>query len=145
QRSRDLPRIGRVEVHDRFQPDRGWRVDCMVTAANLEVLTAAIATPYDSSGEVDAGKLANLVEHYVARGVEGIYCCGPSGEGLLLDADERTRIVATAVEAAKGRIPVIAHVGALSTRESIGLARRAQDAGAVAVSMIPPIYYSYPA
>lgn len=117
----------------------------MVTAAELEVLTAAIATPYGSSGDVDTALLASLVEHYVERGVEGIYCCGSSGEGLLLDAVERTRVVAAAVEAAAGRIPVLAHVGALSTRESIALARGAQDAGAVAVSMIPPIYYTYPA
>jgi len=117
----------------------------MVNAADLEVLTAAIATPYDAHGEIDTGLLGALVEHYLERGVEGIYCCGSSGEGLLLDADERTLVVATAVQAAAGRIPVVAHVGALSTRESIRLAQRAQDAGAVAVSMIPPIYYSYPA
>ena len=117
----------------------------MVSAADLEVLTAAVATPYNADGEIDTGLLGALVEHYVERGVEGIYCCGSSGEGLLLDADERTLVVATAVQAAAGRIPVVAHVGALSTRESIRLAQRAQDAGAVAVSMIPPIYYSYPA
>jgi len=116
----------------------------MVTAAELEVLTAAIATPYDASGAVDAGKLDALVQHYRDRGVEGIYCCGSSGEGLLLDADERTLVVETAVKASEGRIPVVAHVGAIGTRESIALAKRAQDAGAVAVSMIPPIYYHYP-
>jgi len=117
----------------------------MVTAAELEVIMAAIATPYDAAGAVDTGRFAALVEHYVGRGVEGVYCCGSSGEGLLLDAAERTRVVATAVEASAGRIPVVAHVGALSTSESILLAKGAQDAGAVAVSMIPPIYYSYPA
>lgn len=115
----------------------------VTTAADLGVLMAAIATPYDADGAVDTGLLSTLVEDYVSRGVEGIYCCGSSGEGLLLSADERTAVVETAVCAAEGRIPVVAHVGALSTREAIELGRRAQRAGASALSMIPPIYYSF--
>lgn len=115
----------------------------VITAADLGVLMAAIATPYDSNDEVDVGCISALVEDYVARGVEGIYCCGSSGEGLLLSSDERTGVVEAAVAAAAGRVPVVAHVGALSTKEAINLARRAQASGASAVSMIPPIYYSY--
>ncbi|KJQ55409.1 dihydrodipicolinate synthase family protein [Microbacterium sp. SA39] len=115
----------------------------VITAAELGVLMAAIATPYDADDEVDTGAITTLVENYVSRGVEGIYCCGSSGEGLLLSADERTAVVETAVAAADGRIPVVAHVGALSTREAIDLAQRARRSGASAISMIPPIYYSY--
>ena len=115
----------------------------VTTAADLGVLMAAIATPYDADGAVDTRVLSTLVEDYVSRGVEGIYCCGSSGEGLLLSADERTAVVETAVRAAAGRIPVVAHVGALSTREAIELGQRAQRAGAAALSMIPPIYYSF--
>ena len=114
-------------------------------AADLERLFAAIATPYDADGDVDHGRLSALVEHYIDRGVEGIYCCGSSGEGLLLDTIERTEVVSTIVRTAGGRIPVVAHIGAVSTRDSTMLARAAQDAGATAVSMIPPIYYSYTA
>lgn len=115
----------------------------MVTAADLGVLMAAIATPYDADDAVDTTAITTLVNNYVSRGVEGIYCCGSSGEGLLLSADERTSVVEAAVTAAAGRIPVVAHVGALSTREAIDLAERAQRSGASAISMIPPIYYSY--
>lgn len=115
----------------------------MVTPADLGVLMAAIATPYDADGDVSTVALSALVDDYVARGVEGIYCCGSSGEGLLLSADERTAVVETAVTSAAGRVPVVAHIGALSTRDAIELGRRAQGAGATAVSMIPPIYYSY--
>lgn len=115
----------------------------VTTAADLGVLMAAIATPVDPHGALRTDLLSTLVEDYVRRGVEGIYCCGSSGEGLLLSDDERTQVVETAVEAAAGRIPVVAHVGALSTREAISLAQRAERAGASALSMIPPIYYSY--
>ncbi len=115
----------------------------MVTAADLEVLLAAVATPYDADGNLDRPLLERLIEDGLSRGVEGVYCCGSSGEGLLLTPDERTAVVETAVLTAGGAVPVVAHVGALSTDEAIELARRAQGVGASAVSMIPPIYYSY--
>ncbi len=51
----------------------------VTTAADLGVLMAAIATPYDAEGAVDTGLLSTLIGDYVARGVEGIYCCGSSG------------------------------------------------------------------
>ena len=84
-----------------------------------------------------------MVENYISRGVEGMYCCGSTGEGLLLTADERVEMVHTVADAAQERVPVIAHVGALSTRESIELATRSQEAGASAISMVPPIYYRF--
>ncbi|WP_341955702.1 dihydrodipicolinate synthase family protein [Microbacterium sp. LWH13-1.2] len=117
----------------------------VTTAADIGVLMAAVATPYDADGEVDMGLLTALVDDYAKRGVEGIYCCGSSGEGLLLSPDERTAVVETVVAASEGRLPVVAHVGALSTREAIALAQRAEQAGASALSMIPPIYYSFDA
>ncbi|MGI6877400.1 dihydrodipicolinate synthase family protein [Microbacterium sp. gxy059] len=115
----------------------------VTTPADIAVLSAALATPYDAEGRVDPERIGMLVDDYVARGVEGLYCCGSSGEGLLLTADERVEVVRAASAAAAGRVPVIAHVGALSTREAVDLAVRSQDAGAVAVSMVPPIYYRY--
>lgn len=116
----------------------------MVTP-RLDLLMAAIVTPMREDESVNLDALGALVDAHLARGVEGIYCGGSSGEGLLLDTRERIDIVRTAVEAAAGRAPVVAHIGALSTREAIVLARAAEADGAVAVSMIPPIYYSHSA
>lgn len=115
----------------------------MVTVPELDlgVLTAAIATPYSKNGAVNLGLLYDLAQHYRDIGVEGLYCCGSSGEGLLLAKQERIDIVRTVTNAVGGTIPVVAHVGALSTREAIDLAKQSRDAGADALSMIPPIYY----
>jgi N-acetylneuraminate lyase len=113
------------------------------TANDVAVLSAALATPYDREGAVDTEKLGLMVENYISRGVEGMYCCGSSGEGLLLSTDERVEVVRSVAEAARGRVPVIAHVGALSTREATELATRSQEAGASAISMVPPIYYHF--
>lgn len=104
---------------------------------------AAVATPMRSDETVDLERLAALIDSYVGKGVEGIYSNGSSGEGLLLTVDERKATVETAVAAAADRVPVIAHIACMSTKDSIELGRHAADSGVSAVSMIPPLYYGY--
>ncbi|WP_159620428.1 dihydrodipicolinate synthase family protein [Ruania rhizosphaerae] len=116
-----------------------------MTRPDLGVVMAAIVTPMGPDESVNTDALAHLVDHYVDRGVEGIYCNGSSGEGLLLSPEERAEVTRTAVAAAAGRVPVIAHIGTLRTQEAVELGRAALGDGATAVSMIPPIYYPYPA
>ena len=83
------------------------------------------------------------MELQIQDGVEGFYCCGSSGEGLLLTLEERKQVLEHVVKAADGRVPVISHVGTIRTRDVIDLARHAMSAGAMAVSMIPPYYYKF--
>jgi N-acetylneuraminate lyase len=92
---------------------------------------------------VDHDVLGALVEHQLSRGVEGFYCCGSSGEALLLSLEERKRLVRTVVDATAGRAPVIAHVGTVRTADAVELAVDAEAAGVQAVSMIPPYYYKF--
>ena len=112
-------------------------------AEKLGVIMAAIVTPTNPDETVNHERFASLVEHIIGRGVEGIYCNGSTGEGLLLSVEERIAVTRTAIEASANRVPVIAHVGALRTQDSITLAAAAQADGAIAVSMIPPTYYSH--
>lgn len=104
---------------------------------------AAVATPMADDETVDLEMLATLIDSYIGKGVEGVYSNGSSGEGLLLSPEERMATVETAVTAAAGRVPVIAHIACMSTKDSIDLGRHAAEAGAAAVSMIPPLYYGY--
>lgn len=104
---------------------------------------AAIATPMRDDESVDLETLATLIDRYIAKGVEGVYCNGSSGEGLLLSIEERKATVETAVQASGGRVPVIAHIACMSTKDSIGLGQHASHVGADAVSMIPPLFYGY--
>ena len=104
---------------------------------------SALITPYDKDGAVDAAMLRKLVKYELDKGVEGFYCCGSSGEGLLLSNDERKKIVEIVLAEVGAQVPVVAHVGSLSTQNAVNLAKHAEKAGVCAVSAIPPIYYHY--
>ncbi len=103
----------------------------------------ALVTPFDGRGEVNTSSLRTLVNRLVREGVGGFYVCGSTGEGLLLEEWERKQVLETVVDETNGSVPVVAHVGALSTRQAIRLAVHAKECGADAVSSIPPLYYPY--
>lgn len=109
---------------------------------NKNGIYSALITPYLENGDVNIDALIKIIDYEKQLGVEGFYCCGSSGEGLLLSDDERMIIVDT-VSKNVGELPFIVHTGALSTRSSIKLSIHAEKAGASSVSMIPPIYYKY--
>jgi dihydrodipicolinate synthase/N-acetylneuraminate lyase len=101
----------------------------------------ALLTPFDERGGIDARALADHVEFLVESGVDGIMPCGTTGETALLEADETLAVVRAVVDAAAGRVPVVAHVGRPSTTATARLIEAAIDAGAAGVSAIVPYYY----
>ena len=92
----------------------------------------ALVTPF-SGGKVDEAKLRQLVEMHVAQGTDGIVPCGTTGESPTLSHDEHRRVVEIVIEAARGRLHVIAGTGSNATSEAIDLTRHAKKAGADAV------------
>lgn len=109
---------------------------------NKKGIYSALLTPYDKNGQLDLKALKKTVSFEKSKGVEGFYCCGSSGEGLLLDKEERMKVVESVAEEV-GDTPFIVHTGSLSTQLSTDLSIHAQKCGASAISMIPPIYYNY--
>lgn len=106
-------------------------------------LFSAAVTPMRSDESVDHDALSAMLDSDITRGIEGVYVCGSSGEGVLLSEDERIQVAETAVVAAAGRVPVVSHVGAMTTGEAIRIASAAKQSGVAAISMIPPLYYGY--
>jgi N-acetylneuraminate lyase len=117
-------------------------MDSMV-ALNRNGIYSALFTPYGAGGEPDLEKLRALIRYQLEHGVEGFYCCGSSGEGLLMEPEERKKVIETVAGEAGDKVPFIVHTGALSTRTAIELSVHAKKCGASAVAMIPPIYYQY--
>ena len=78
----------------------------------------ALVTPF-SGGRVAEDTFAELVDWQIAEGSSALVPCGTTGEVATLSRDEHRHVVATAVEAANGRVPVIAGCGSYSTAASI--------------------------
>jgi 4-hydroxy-2-oxoglutarate aldolase len=98
-------------------------------------------TPFDGAGEVDEGALRSNLEAFGSTGVAGFLIGGSTGEAVLLDTQERDRTLRIAREAAHDLI-VIAGTGAESRRRTLRLTRMAADAGADAVLVQPPAFYT---
>jgi 4-hydroxy-tetrahydrodipicolinate synthase len=102
----------------------------------------ALVTPF-SGGRVAEDTLRELVEWQIAEGSNGLVPCGTTGEVATLTRDEHRHVIATTVEAAKGRAPVIAGCGSYSTAASLEMIRAAADVGAQAALVVVP-YYNKP-
>ena len=101
----------------------------------------ALITPFSEDGSaIDTGALAASVDRLIGAGVAGLVPGGSTGEFTTLTHAERRELVETTVEAAAGRVPVVAGTGALSTRETVELSVHAEHTGAAAVMVVPPFY-----
>jgi 4-hydroxy-tetrahydrodipicolinate synthase len=104
---------------------------------------AALVTPMTAAEDIDHGILAALVDYLVSEGVHGLIPLGSTGEYYALSAEEREEVLKTTLEAAAGRVPVVAGANAGSTREVVRYCRQAERMGAAGVLLAAP-YYSLP-
>ena len=80
--------------------------------------------------------LRSLVDRTIDAGIHGLVPCGSTGEFSTLTRTERERVVEVVIEQAAGRVPVVPHTGACSTREAIGLSQHAERTGAAAIMVV---------
>ncbi|MGX6444884.1 dihydrodipicolinate synthase family protein [Neobacillus sp. K501] len=99
---------------------------------------------YDDQGEVSEERTKELAQHLLNKGIQGLYVGGSSGECIYQNLEERKATLKFVSQSLKGKLTLIAHVGAPSTRESIILAKYAAELGYDALSAIPPIYFKLP-
>jgi 4-hydroxy-tetrahydrodipicolinate synthase len=105
-------------------------------------LTVALITPF-RNGEVDHGRLRQLVDWHIEQGTDCLAPVGTTGESPTLSHEEHERVIATVVEHAAGRIRVMAGTGSNSTAEALRLTRFAARVGADGALMVAP-YYNKP-
>src|SRR4029079_14298147 len=89
-----------------------------------------LVSPIDASGQSRTEVLGRLCDDLVNAGVHGLTALGSTGEFAYLNGLQRARIVQTTVEAAKGRVPVVAGVASTSTSDAVAQAREYQNLGA---------------
>src|SRR6195256_3758902 len=103
----------------------------------------ALPTPFDESGEIDAAALEGFCDRQIKAGANALVVCGTTVEAPNLSRQEHDRIVRIAVNAARGKMPVIAGAGSNSTSQAVELSRDGRAAGADAVLSVVP-YYNKP-
>ena len=106
-------------------------------------LAAAVTPLRDNGSALDEDAFAPYVDFLAGGNLDGILPLGTTGEGILLSVDERKRAAELFVEAGKGRLQMAVHCGAQTTADTIELVRHAVEAGANAVAVIGPPYFTY--
>ena len=104
----------------------------------------ASLTMFDSDGEIDEAGTTDHVRYLLTNGAHGIVAGGTSGEFIAMTCEERTRLCALIIEAANGKVPVYAGTGHYSTKLTIEMTHKAEDAGADGVLIIHPYYQKPP-
>lgn len=118
------------------------------SARNLNGLYAALFTPFTESGEIDFDRLDSLLHFQLCQGLSGFFVSGTTGEGLLLEFDERVELIRFVVDRCRNadqykgfEATVIAHVGHPSSDTAARLARESANAGADWIGSIGPVFY----
>jgi 4-hydroxy-tetrahydrodipicolinate synthase len=102
---------------------------------------SALITPFSpKDGEIDESGLRDLVERTILAGVHGLVPCGSTGEFPAMTFAERCRVVEAVIDQAAGRVAVVPHTGAMTSREAVELSRHAEATGADGVLAVSPYY-----
>lgn len=101
----------------------------------------AVVTQMAEDQSVDHDATAAHLETLIASGINGLVMCGSLGENQVMDAEEKLQVVKTAIEVAKGRIPVLSGVAEASTRSAIRYVHDVQKLGADGVMLMPAMLY----
>ena len=103
---------------------------------------AATLVGYNPAGALDLDLTGAHYRRLIERGIDGLFIGGSTGESFLLSHDERASILEHAHRVLGNRVPWIAHVGSMTTTDTVELARLADESDAAAISVITPIYFA---
>jgi 4-hydroxy-tetrahydrodipicolinate synthase len=100
----------------------------------------AMVTPVTPDGKINVEALRKLTRYLIEGGVHGLFPVGSQGEFYALTFEEKKRVIEVVVEETRGRVPVYAGTGAVTTRETIALTKMAEEVGVNAVSILTPFF-----
>lgn len=105
-------------------------------------VTTAMVTPLDANDKVDVKALKEHTDFLIKKGVNCLYPNGSTGEMYFLSVEERKLVAETVVKEAAGRANVFIHVGAMTLKDTLELARHAHEIGADGIGVVTPSYFS---
>jgi len=112
--------------------------------ARLAGCGTALVTPFSRDGAIDERALRGLVDWQIAEGVHFLVPCGSTGEAATMSAEEQCHVIEIVVDAAKGRVPIVAGAASNDTKRAIALSKAAKSAGATHLLHTSPMYNKPP-
>lgn len=107
----------------------------------MNEIVTALLTPFDREGGVNLPAVREVIRYNLTLGVRCFYVCGTTGEGFSLATHERKAVVEVACEELRDKGGVIVNISHMEFPAAVELARHARQAGAAAISTLPPLYY----
>ncbi|MFC3086807.1 dihydrodipicolinate synthase family protein [Tabrizicola soli] len=111
-----------------------------MTAFAFSGLNLALATPFDDAGRVDFARLEANIERYLGAGITGFVLSSGTGMHVYLSPDEAQQVIERGAKVINGRARIIAQTSALMAEDVVMRTKRAQDAGAEGVMVLPPFF-----
>ena len=104
----------------------------------LKGIITPILTPMNADESINTDELRTQIDRLIDGGVHGIFPFGTNGEGYILNEKEKCEVLEAAIDRVKGRVPVYAGSGCISTQDTIGMSKEAEKLGADVLSIITP-------
>lgn len=106
----------------------------------IKGIIPAILTPMNADESVNLDVMREQIDRLIDGGVHGLFPFGTNGEGYILSENEKTEILEVTIDQVKGRVPVYAGTGCISTADTIRMSKKAQELGADILSIITPSF-----
>lgn len=103
-------------------------------------INLALATPFDNSGKIDLARMEANIERFLAAGITGFVLSSGTGMHVYLSPEEAQEVIARGAKVINGRARVIAQTSALMAEDVVTRTKRARDAGADGVMVLPPFF-----
>lgn len=116
----------------------------MASSRGLDVrgIVPPVITAFDQKGNFDPKGQREIIA-FLKQRVQGFFVCGSYGSGPLMSVEERKQCAEVVMDEAGGQVAVIIHIGTMSTRDCLELARHAEEIGATGVGAVPPYYFGH--
>ena len=108
--------------------------------AEIKGIIAAMQTPMFEDGSIHEAEMRRQINRQIDAGVDAVFCLGTNGEFYILDTDEKIRVMEIFVDEVRGRVPVYAGTGCISTKDTIMLSQKAKEIGVDILSVITPYF-----
>lgn len=108
--------------------------------AEIKGIIAALQTPMYEDGSINETEMRRQINRQIDAGADAVFCLGTNGEFYILSMDEKIRVMEIFVDEVKGRVPVYAGTGCISTKDTIALSEKAKETGVDILSVITPYF-----